>query len=179
MKALALTLILVAATIFGTGGWSVSPAERGAHGARSSVDLRPPVPFTGAVVPGNGRDGSSTLSAPVQEPEQDIGTAIEAGTASYCAPTPTKCQSWGGSAKLGAMPSFRYGDRPFRVNVCRLDSSACVSVKIVSYCACGTHVIDLSPAAFRELAPLSAGIVRVTVEWGGAELPPTSTEAMP
>lgn len=85
------------------------------------------------------------------------------GIATYCAPTPTRCQSWGGSAMLGAVPSFRWGDEPYRVRVCRTSGpAACATVTVVSYCGCPDgRIIDLSPTAFRQLAPLSAGIVWV------------------
>jgi hypothetical protein len=58
-----------------------------------------------------------------------------------------------------------------------------VAVTVRGYCACGDRagkatVIDLSPAAFRRLAPLSAGVIAVTLEYGGSiVLPPTDTEA--
>lgn len=116
---------------------------------------------------------------PVQLDEVGGSSSVIEGWASYCAPTPTRCQSWGGSAKLGAVPSFRYGDRPYFVKVCRLSSSACVVVRVVSFCGCGVKVIDLSPAAFKRLTPLWRGVVRVTVERTGgpsATLPPTDTQ---
>ena len=67
---------------------------------------------------------------------------------------------------LAAVPSFRWGDDPYRVEVC---ATTCVFVTVVSFCACGDRhgiptVIDLSPAAFRTLAPLRRGVYAVTVE---------------
>lgn len=65
-----------------------------------------------------------------------------------------------------AGPALRVGDwRNSRVEVC---AETCVVVRLVDWCACykGTareRVIDLSPDAFRRLAPLSRGLVRVTV----------------
>jgi hypothetical protein len=109
----------------------------------------------------------------------DTATA-ETGTATWCAPTPRYCQSWGGSAMKGAVQSFRYGDTPYRVKVCRVGTSRCTTVTVVSFCACGNTLIDLSPAAFRQLAPLSRGRIRVTMTKGGRiVLPPTSTEVTP
>jgi hypothetical protein len=98
---------------------------------------------------------------PVTEPP-----AIEGGIASWCAPTPTQCRRWGGTALLGAVHSFRWGDRPYRVRVCRqVGAAACVVVTVVSYCGCPDgRAIDLSPYAFGKLAPLSRGLVPVTVE---------------
>lgn len=109
------------------------------------------------------------------------------GWATYCAPTPDYCQSWGGDAHLGAVPSFTYGDEPYRVTVWHGDRSTTVTV--VSYCACGDRrgiptVIDLSPAAFAELAPLSTGVISVVLQPArGSQdaprmtLPPTDSEA--
>jgi len=72
---------------------------------------------------------------------------------------------------LGAVPSFRYGDDPYTVQVTAFEDGKAnaVFVTVVSYCACGSRhgiptVIDLSPAAFRSLAPLSQGVIRVTVD---------------
>lgn len=44
-----------------------------------------------------------------------------------------------------------------------------VTVQITDWCACGERhgiptLLDLSDAAFQELAPLSAGVVRVSIE---------------
>jgi hypothetical protein len=106
---------------------------------------------------------------------------VQTGTATWCAPTPKYCQSWGGDAMKGAVQSFRYGDTPYRVKVCLAsDSDRCTQVTVVSYCACGNTLIDLSPTAFRQLAPLSRGRIRVTMTTGGrVVLPPTSTEVTP
>ncbi len=51
--------------------------------------------------------------------------------------------------------------------------SRSVTVRISDWCACRNRhglptLIDLSDAAFRELAPLSAGVVRVSIEIGPA-----------
>lgn len=132
-----------------------------------------------AIPAGNQMDlpSSGNLSPPATP--KPVLLSVTEGWASYCAPTPTRCQSWGGSAKLGAVPSFRYGDPPYFVKVCRVNSSACVVVRVVSFCGCGVKVIDLSPAAFKRLAPLWRGVVRVTVERTGgpsATLPPTDTQ---
>jgi hypothetical protein len=50
------------------------------------------------------------------------------------------------------------------VNVCA--GSKCVRVKLVDWCGCpGSRIIDLYGDAFRRLAPLGRGVVRVTVSW--------------
>lgn len=113
----------------------------------------------------------------------ETGT-VQTGTATYCAPTPRYCRSWGGTARLGAVQSFRWGDRPYSVRVCLRGTSRCTTVRVVSHCACGSTLIDLSPFAFTRLAPLWKGRIWVTVERIGSAgergpsstLPPTSTE---
>ncbi len=93
--------------------------------------------------------------------------ATRSGFATWCAPTPTRCQRWGGDARLGAVPSFRWGDTPYPVRVSYGGRSTIVQV--VSFCACGDRhgeptAIDISPAAFESLAPLSRGVIRVEVQ---------------
>jgi hypothetical protein len=87
-------------------------------------------------------------------------------TATWCAPTPRYCHGWGGGAHLGAVHSFRFGDEPYWVRVSRTADGVVrtTTVLIVSFCGCGGHNVDLSPAAFRELAPTSLGRIRVSLE---------------
>jgi len=158
-----------------SGQWS-TPATSGAphepwgDGPRAfSASVRRPgeVPVSGAPQPSGG-----------------IATALVGGWATYCDPTPTRCQSWAPPALLGAVPWFRDGDAPFGVQVCVDDGARCVAVQVVSFCACGDRdgiptVIDLSRAAFEQLAPASRGVVFVTIEWPVDELPMTSTEEEP
>lgn len=121
--------------------------------------------------------GSATTPT---EPDEQTG---KVGSATYCAPTPRYCGGWGGNAHLGAVESFRYGDRPYNVEVCLLeDLNQCTTVKVVSYCDCGKTLIDLSPSAFDDLAPLWRGRIKVSVERVGSApsgptptLPPTDT----
>jgi hypothetical protein len=102
---------------------------------------------------------------------------VTRGFASWCAPTRDKCRNWGGNAKLAAVPSFGFGDGLYPVHVCRADKPrVCTDPIVVSFCSCGTHVIDLSPASFRELAPLSVGVVKVTVS-PAVPLPPNTDTA--
>lgn len=120
-------------------------------------------------------EASRVAATPVAE----VGVPLVAGIASWCAPTPTRCQAWGGSAHLGAMPGFRFGDEPYRVRVATLDGRRSTIVTVVSYCGCpGARVIDLSPAAFAELAPQSIGLVAVTVEVlvDSVDVPPLATD---
>jgi len=65
-----------------------------------------------------------------------------------------------------AGPALRVGDwRGSTVTVC---AERCIRVRLTDYCECyaGTdleRIVDLSDDAFRALAPLSRGLVRVTV----------------
>ena len=74
---------------------------------------------------------------------------------------------------IAAVHSWRLGDTPYRVRVC---ASRCIDVTVSDYCQCYVgepreRLIDLSDDAFRKLAPLSVGVLRVTVE--GPTLPET------
>jgi hypothetical protein len=136
-------------------------------------------PLLGAP-PATSDGGTTTALGGAPALEGGIGSVLIGGKATWCAPTPTHCQSWGGDALLGAMPSFDFGDEPFVATVCH--DGSCVDVTVVSYCACGDRngvptVIDLSPTAFTRLAPLSRGVIDVTVELAapGVTLPPTDT----
>ena len=74
-----------------------------------------------------------------------------------------------------AVGSWRWGDKPYRLKVCRQDDpSRCVVVTVVDHCArCRkdlrgvwtkkSRAIDLSPAAFSQLATLGSGLVRVSI----------------
>jgi rare lipoprotein A (peptidoglycan hydrolase) len=66
---------------------------------------------------------------------------------------------------VAAVHSWRRGDEPYRVRVC---ASRCVNVTVADWCQCfigssRERLIDLSDDAFRKLAPLSVGLLRVTV----------------
>lgn len=108
------------------------------------------------------------------------------GLATWCAPTPDHCRGWD-EQYVGAVPSFRFGDEPYAVQVCLADEPAsCTHVVVSSHCACGDRrgeptVIDLSVPAFRELAPLSRGVIGVIVSDPievpvGPTLPATETQ---
>jgi hypothetical protein len=69
------------------------------------------------------------------------------------------------------MPGWRFGQTPYPVAVCSIAGgrSRCLTVFVQDACQCyvGTddeRLIDLSPAAFRWFAPLSAGKAKVQVE---------------
>lgn len=104
-------------------------------------------------------------------------SAIWTADATWCAPTPTHCRDWGDGAMLAALNSFRHGDRPYWVRVARGDRH--VDVLVVSHCGCPTGGIDLSPAAFRQLAPLSRGRIAVTIQYPAPGSLPETDEPQP
>ena len=76
-----------------------------------------------------------------------------------------------------AVASFSYYAKPYRVRVCRKDQpTRCVTVVVRDECAglcrrdlrkpwtSQSRAIDLSPAAFSQLAPLGRGVLQVTIE---------------
>ena len=77
-----------------------------------------------------------------------------------------------GPGLYAAVPSYRWGDPRYNVEVCRQDNPGrCVTVVVRDFCACGPRhgdptVIDLSRDAFARLADPSLGIVKVTVSMG-------------
>ncbi|HET7702118.1 MAG TPA: RlpA-like double-psi beta-barrel domain-containing protein, partial [Candidatus Limnocylindrales bacterium] len=82
-----------------------------------------------------------------------------------------------GPGLYAAVPSWRWGDEPYQVRVAT--GGRAVVVTVGDFCGCpGARVIDLSADAFRRLAPLSVGLVRVTVTrlGPGVTAPPTETE---
>ena len=95
------------------------------------------------------------------------GAARVRGTATwYCVPGVSRCHhAYSGGMYAAAGAELRIGKwRGRKVTVCQGDQ--CVRVTLIDWCACaGDRVIDLYGDAFRRLAPLSAGRIRVTVRW--------------
>lgn len=96
------------------------------------------------------------------------GSSRVSGSASwYCMPGTSACHyQYSGGMYAAAGPALRVGNwRGRTVRVC--GSGSCVSVKLIDWCACPSNgrVIDLYSDAFRRLAPLSSGTVRVTITW--------------
>jgi len=106
--------------------------------------------------------------APQPAPRIAAGASARAtGPASwYCKPGVSACHyAYSGGMYAAAGPKLRVGNWRGRVvRVC--GSGSCVTVKLIDWCACGGgRVIDLYSDAFRRLAPLSQGTVKVTVSW--------------
>ncbi len=93
----------------------------------------------------------------------------------------TKNNAWytrGGTKHYAAVGTFRWGDDPYQIKVCRADKpERCVIVLVADYCGrCHKDLkrkwtkrsrsIDLSPHAFAALRDLHLGVVRVIItEW--------------
>jgi rare lipoprotein A (peptidoglycan hydrolase) len=72
-----------------------------------------------------------------------------------------------------AVGSWRWGDKPYKIRVCRTGTARCVVVMVRDYChgawkalkkpwTRNSRLVDLSPAAFMELGNLSRGVLYVT-----------------
>ena len=100
------------------------------------------------------------------------------GRVDTCTPYLTVAQGGRGGERVwyAAVASFSYYAKPYRVRVCRTDQPhRCVTVTVRDECAglCRRHLkqpwtsqsraIDLSPAAFSQLAPLGRGVLRVSI----------------
>jgi len=90
-----------------------------------------------------------------------------------------------GPGLYAAVPSYTFGDRRYPLTVClRDDPSRCVTVTVRDHCNCyvGTpdeRLIDLSPAAFAQLAPLSKGLIYVSTSRSAVTLTPPPTDTSP
>lgn len=82
-----------------------------------------------------------------------------------------------GPGFYAAVPSYRWGDPVYAIEVCRADDPGrCATVAVRDFCGCPDgRIIDLSPAAFARLAPLERGLVGVVIR--RPELPATDAEA--
>ena len=103
---------------------------------------------------------------------------INFGRVDTCTPYLTVAQGGRGGERVwyAAVASFSYYAKPYRVRVCRADQpTRCVTVTVRDECAglcrrdlkkpwtSQSRAIDLSPAAFSQLAPLGNGVLRVRI----------------
>ena len=72
-----------------------------------------------------------------------------------------------------AVGTWKWGDKPYKIMVCRADNTTrCVVVVVRDYClgaeaalqGRGNRAVDLSPKAFLTLAPLKIGVVHVIIK---------------
>lgn len=128
-----------------------------------------PVPASASPTPG-ASPSPTALIAPTSEPTTpdaspgDVSVSGQSGTATwFCLEGVSRCTygvSDGMYAAIRRDLLFLLGRR---VRVC---ADRCIEVTIID-CNCGpsANLIDLYSTAFLQLAPLSDGRVRVTVEW--------------
>jgi len=75
-----------------------------------------------------------------------------------------------GPGLYAAVPSYRFGGPRYALRVTSGDRSVVVQVR--DFCGCPNRLIDLSRDAFAELAPLSKGLIRVSIAPVGLTTPP-------
>jgi hypothetical protein len=141
-----------------------TPAQIGASLVQPESDVAPRL--------GVDSDAESpTDGAPI--PTQDPGeltSSIESGIATWFDD---------GAGFYAAVPTWHWGDEPYAITVCRQDKpGVCVPATVRDFCQCpGARIVDLSPLAFSKLAPLWAGLVKVTLQRAGSiPLPATDKE---
>jgi len=84
-----------------------------------------------------------------------------------CTPYRTKAQGgWNDEVVYYcALPHFKWHSKPFWVKVTRVETGVSAFCLVRDECGCvGGGIIDLSPAVFRKLRSLKAGIVKVRIE---------------
>lgn len=99
-------------------------------------------------------------------PARSAGQRVSGTATWYCQTGVSACHhSYPGGMYAAAGSELRIGAwRGRLVHVCM--SGHCIDVRLIDWCACGgARIIDLYSDAFRRLAPLSAGMLHVTVSW--------------
>lgn len=129
-------------------------------------------------------DKSPVPSSPTPiaaSPSVKIGTATWYGSTSgyktHCyGGYKNTCTPYASGEKVmyAAVGSWHYHDNPYQVEICRVGTTKCVIVTVRDYChgawkalkkpwTRNSRLIDLSPSAFMQLAPLSRGVIYVSM----------------
>lgn len=168
-----LAAALVAALILGA-----HPAPRGAVPASATAELPPGTPGITAVVaprapPPPAPTASSTSdaawSAPAAAVQATERRAAVVGVASWYATGPANVAAAGPALRRSLGPHWRGTLVLVEAN------GRQVVVRLGDWCACRTRIIDLPASAFARLAPLSVGVIRVSVVTVAPTPPVTST----
>lgn len=100
------------------------------------------------------------ITVPAPMPDEVPAPRVQVGTASWYDYGLAGAPDYAQSHLTAASRDFPRGTM---LEVCRTDADACVAVRVNDYVENPNVIIDLSPAAFRGLAPLSRGLVPVAV----------------
>jgi hypothetical protein len=97
------------------------------------------------------------------------------GYKNTCSPYKSKAQGGRGGELVwyAAVGTWRWGDKPYKIRVCRTGTERCVVVMVRDYChgafvalrkpwTKNSRLVDLSPAAFMTLGNLSRGVIYAT-----------------
>lgn len=139
----------------------------------SPIDVSRPAERTSAPPPSRrpepvGTPGPAATSPEVGSPPPASGGSLSGTATWYCSPGRSPCtRGYPGGLYAAAGPALRaaLGDwRGRQVTVSAGGRS--VTVMLIDWCACGSgRVIDLYGEAFARLAPLSRGVLTVTLTW--------------
>jgi hypothetical protein len=149
-------------------GGEVAPAPISTPPSARLVEPIPDFAVPSRVAPARAVPSQRNVARAIskQPPFRPTGHRVSGSATWYCLRGVSVCHNaHSGGLYAAAGPGLRVGDwRGRRVQVC--GSGSCVVVTLIDWCACGgNHLIDLYGDAFRHLAPLNAGAVRVTVRW--------------
>lgn len=168
-------LILVACTA------TPGSAQPSAHPDAARTGAPPALPGGPSHPPADVNVTSSEGGDPLTTP---MPGALQTGTATWYCGAGSRCPR--GHAPGELIAAIDRKDTPWDkgdvVTVEYRCGDGClraVRVRVVDVCACkGRRIIDLSAAAFSRLAPLSRGVIPVTVSGAGSipTLPPTDVE---
>lgn len=139
-------LLLALAVLVGGHGLDANPSGRGGAPQRAAVDT------------GHKAAPSAPASPRVSGHHAPQGRVRLSGTATWYAWRPGQAAA-GPALRRALGPRWRGRS----VTVC---AAACVRVRLTDWCACGGgRVVDLDARSFARLAPLSRGVLKVTVGW--------------
>jgi hypothetical protein len=135
---------------------------------------------TSAIQPAPVTSGGTGNEQGTQAPA--AGSRTPAPRPSATAATVRGLASWYGvdGDVAAAGPALRHSGH-WRGSVVAVCADRCVTVRLVDFCQCyrgqrSERVIDLSPSVFARLAPLSAGLIRVSVSPVHVTPPATDTD---
>lgn len=126
---------------------------------------------------GTPRITGTRVTGQVESPHP-AATTLEGTATWYCSASSACTAGYGPSDLVGAIdPTLGIGKG---ANVTVTHDGRSVTVKVVDVCACaGRRLIDLTSGAFSRLAPLSAGVIDVTLTTTGPSVTVPPTDVTP